>query len=240
MLTTNKRCPGSNKVVAGERCPELNWCRRTSKQRVVCAHKGLAISQQGNLFSQLNTAAAALPKGFHYQPELICEAEEQALAAALGTLPLKPCEFHGYFGNRRVQSFVLRYDFGRGGVEAADEPPAFLEALRREVAEFAGGKVEDFRQIGINEYRPGAGIGWHRDKPHFGDVVGVSLLSPAKMRFRKPDGEASLRASQILEPRSIYFLSQVWEHSIPPVTALRYSITFRTLAPGPLQLLDRG
>ena len=86
-------------------------------------------------------------------------------AAAPGALPLKPFEFQGYFGNRRVQSFGFRYDYGLGGVELAEAPPPFLEPLLSKVAEFAGHAVQGFRQIGISEYRPGSCIGWHRDKP---------------------------------------------------------------------------
>jgi alkylated DNA repair dioxygenase AlkB len=185
-----------------------------------------------------------LPPGFRYQPNLIGEAEEQDLIAALGGLPLKRFDFHGYEGNRRVVSFGLRYDYDRRGVEEAEPAPEFLENLRTKVAAFAGCAPEDFRQVGINEYRPGAGIGWHRDKPQFGDVVGVSLGAVVKMRFRRPEGKGGVkgwaRASKILEPRSVYLMSgesrRVWYHSIPPATELRYSIMFRTLA-GPLELL---
>lgn len=193
----------------------------------------LAISNQASLFPQ-SKLATPIPKGFRYQADFISEAEEHVLAKSLSHLPLNPFEFHGHLGNRRVVSFGLRYDYGRREVEQADDPPSFLDALRAKVAEFAGRAVQDFHQIGINEYRPGAGIGWHRDKPHFGDVIGVSLLSPAKMRFRKRDKKAWTRASQLLDPRSVYILTgesrEVWEHSIPPVSSLRYSITFRTLA----------
>jgi alkylated DNA repair dioxygenase AlkB len=88
--------------------------------------------------------------------------------------------------------------------------------------------------VGVNEYRAGAGIGWHKDKPQFGIVVGVSLLTPATMRFRRPHGQKWIRTSHPLLPRSIYVLSGEartdWEHSIPPLDALRYSITFRTLS----------
>jgi alkylated DNA repair dioxygenase AlkB len=182
------------------------------------------------------------PPGFRYQPELIDKVEEESLATALGSLPLKPFEFHGHVGNRRVVSFGLRYDYARRAVEVSDDPPKFLDDLRKKVADFAGRRVEEFVQVGVNEYRPGAGIGWHRDKPQFGDVVGVSILSQAKMRFRKRDGKGWIRASQALDPRSVYTLTgearEVWEHSIPPVSSLRYSLTFRTLAAGPLTLLS--
>lgn len=126
-----------------------------------------------------------LPAGFRYQPELIDRIKEEALATALGSLHLKPFEFHDHFGNRRVVSFGLRYDYARRGVEVSDDPPEFLDDLRKKVANFAGRRVEEFVRVGVNEYRPGAGIGWHRDKPQFGDVVGVSILSQAKMRFRR-------------------------------------------------------
>ena len=195
-------------------------------------NRDAAIPHQRSLFPQ--PKGPAVPDGLRYQADLINEIEERDLADALGTLPLKPFEFHGHLGNRRVVSFGLRYDYSRAAVESADEPPHFLDPLRIKIAKFAGREVQEFRQIGINEYRPGAGIGWHRDKPQFDVIVGVSLLSPVKMRFRKRDAKGWMRASQILAPRSVYILDgearKVWEHSIAPVSSLRYSITFRTLA----------
>lgn len=198
--------------------------------------------KQQSLFPPAKAASAPLfAEGLRYRPDFITEAEEQALAAALGQLPLKPFEFHGYVGNRRVLSFGLRYDYSRRGVEPAAQPPPFLDALRSRVAEFTGRAPDEFRQIGINEYRQGAGIGWHKDKPEFGDVAGISLLSDVKMRFRKSSGESWLRASHLLQARSLYILTgevrHEWEHSIAPVSSLRYSLTFRTLAPGAAKLL---
>jgi alkylated DNA repair dioxygenase AlkB len=109
-----------------------------------------------------------------------------------------------------------------------------LLTLRDKVAGFAGREAEDFRQILVSEYAPGAPIGWHRDKPQFEDVVGVSLLAPANFRLRQKTGTGWTRRSILLAPRSIYIMSDEvrhgWEHSIPEMTALRYSITFRTLA----------
>jgi alkylated DNA repair dioxygenase AlkB len=151
--------------------------------------------------------ATAPPPGFRYQAEFISEAEEKQLATALGTLPLKPFEFHGHVGNRGVVSFGLRYDYSLREVRTAEDPPAFLGNLRAKIARFTGYQVLDFKQIGINEYRSGAGIGWHRDKQEFGDVVGVSLLSSAKTRFRKRSNEGWVRRSFVLEPRSVYVLS---------------------------------
>lgn len=176
----------------------------------------------------------AMPEGFRYQTEWISEAEEASLIASLKALKLEPFKFHGHLGNRRVASFGLRYDYTRRAVEVAAKYPSFLDNLRIKVAEFAGRWVEEFRQAGVNEYRPGAGIGWHRDKPQFAMIVGVSLLSPARMRFRRRECDRWIRMSHIVEPRSAYILDgearHVWEHSIPPMEALRYSLTFRTLA----------
>ncbi len=111
--------------------------------------------------------------------------------------------------------------------------PSFLEALRRKIAERFEREVNTFRQALINEYRPGAGIGWHRDKPQFGEVVGVSLLAPCVFRFRRRAGETWDRRSLTVEPRSASLLTgpsrTIWEHSIPAVDRHRYSITFRTL-----------
>jgi alkylated DNA repair dioxygenase AlkB len=120
-------------------------------------------------------------------------------------------------------------------VEPAPEIPSILGELREKVARFARRPAQDFIQAMATEYGPGAGIGWHRDKPQFGEIVGVSLLSAARFRLRRRREDTSWqRVSQILQPRSAYLLSgavrQDWEHSIPPREQLRYSITFRTLA----------
>jgi alkylated DNA repair dioxygenase AlkB len=177
-----------------------------------------------------------MPEGFRYEEGIISEADEAALAKSLATLELKPFEFHGHLGNRRVTSFGLRYDYARRAVKVTDGFPAFVADLRNKVAKFAGRTVDGFQQGGVNEYPPGAGIGWHKDKPQFGVIVGVSLLAPATMRFRRAEGTGWIRASQRLEPRSIYILEgdarTAWEHSVPPVDALRYSLTFRTVAEG--------
>lgn len=179
-----------------------------------------------------------LPSGFRYQPEFLTALEEQTLCAWIATLDLKPFEFRGYQGLRRVQAFGVRYDYGSRKVErAADFPPALL-SLRDRAARWAGHKAEDIAMMLVSEYRPGAPIGWHRDRPQFEDVIGVSLLAPANFRLRRAqDGSADKsweRRSLTLAPRSIYLLSgevrRHWEHSIPPLEALRYSITLRTLA----------
>jgi alkylated DNA repair dioxygenase AlkB len=193
------------------------------------------MARQNTPFSEPGSERERLmPPGFRYQENVITEAEEAGLVDLLQKLDLKPFEFHGHLGNRRVVSFGLRYDYGRRTVEAASEFPSFLNELRAKVAEFAGHGVNEFRQAGVNEYRPGAGIGWHKDKAQFGIIVGVSLLAPARMRFRRAHGNGWARVSQTIAPRSIYVLSgearTEWEHSLPPLDKLRYSLTFRTLS----------
>jgi alkylated DNA repair dioxygenase AlkB len=191
--------------------------------------------KQNVLFPEMEEAPTkSEPRGFRYQDEIITEAEQTALVESLRQLDLKPFEFHGYEGNRRVVSFGLKYDYSRRSVEPAGQVPTFLNDLLIRVADFAGTDAKAFRQVGVNEYRPGAGIGWHKDKQEFGIVVGVSLLASATMRFRRAKGAAWTRVSHIVKPRSIYILDgearTQWEHSIPPLRDLRYSITFRTLS----------
>lgn len=193
--------------------------------------------RQTGLFPEVGNKPEQLtPAGFRYLENVITEAEEATLVASLQELELKPFEFQGHLANRRVISFGLRYDYSRRTVEAGSEFPPFLNELRAKAAEFAGRGVSEFRQAGVNEYRPGAGIGWHKDKAQFGIVVGVSLLAPAIMRFRRAQGRGWARLSKTIAPRSMYVLSgearTEWEHSIPPLDQLRYSITFRTLADG--------
>jgi alkylated DNA repair dioxygenase AlkB len=174
-----------------------------------------------------------LPEGFSYHPGVVTLEEEEALARELAQLPFKPFDFHGYKANRQVVSFGYRYDYDRRAVVQAAPFPPFLVSLRSKVAETFGRPADSFRQVLINEYRPGAGIGWHRDKAQFDEVVGVSLLAPCSLRFRRKAGDRWERAWLTVEPRSAYLLSgparAVWEHSIPALDRLRYSITLRTL-----------
>jgi alkylated DNA repair dioxygenase AlkB len=191
--------------------------------------------RQKALFPEMEEKAAESgPPGFSYRDEIITEDEETALVESLRRLDLRPFEFHGHLGNRRVVSFGLQYDYSRRSVEEASEMPAFLDDLLTRVADFAGQIPGAFRQVGINEYRPGAGIGWHKDKREFGIIVGVSLLATATMRFRRAHGTEWTRISHTMKPRSIYILDgdarTEWQHSIPPLDDLRYSITFRTLS----------
>jgi alkylated DNA repair dioxygenase AlkB len=194
--------------------------------------RGLASppSAQGDLFA----APIRAPEGFSYHADLLSADEEEGLAGELGQLPFEPFDFQGFLANRRVVSFGYRYDYGRRAVVEAAPFPPFLVSLRRKVAAIFDRPADAFRQVLINEYRPGAGIGWHRDKAQFDEVVAVSLLAPCTLRFRRSAGAAWDRVSLAVEPRSAYFLSGPargeWEHSIPALPRLRYSITLRTLA----------
>jgi alkylated DNA repair dioxygenase AlkB len=179
------------------------------------------------------------PPGFRYQPELVSEAEADALVARFAGLDFQPFEFRGFLGKRRVVYFGWRYDFGRARVERGEPIPAFLDEVRARAAAFAGLDPERLEHVLINEYQAGAGIGWHRDRPQFEDVVGVSLGAPGLLRFRHRRGTAWERMSLPVEPRSAYLLRgparTEWEHSLPAVDALRYSITFRSLRrPAPI------
>ena len=191
---------------------------------------------QFDLFGE--APADAMPDGFAYRPELITRAEEAALVERLAALALQPFEFQGHLGKRRVASFGWRYRFGAGGLQQAEPLPDWLTPLRDRAASFGGVEPEAFVHALVTEYEPGAGIGWHRDRPEFGDVVGVSLASPCVVRFRRRVGKGWARRSFTAEPRSAYLLTgkarEEWQHGIAAVDALRYSITFRTLrAPVP-------
>ena len=189
---------------------------------------------QTSLFHDLAASAEVTPlPGFRYRPDLIDAEEEAALAAEIAGLPFKPFEFQGYLANRRVAAFGFSYDYGRRRLERAPELPSFLAGLRLKVAAFAGRTPESFRQVLVTEYTPGAGIGWHRDKKQYGEVVGGSLLSPATFRLRRREGEGWRRITHVIQPRSAYHLAgearHVWEHSISEHRCLRYALTFRTL-----------
>lgn len=173
------------------------------------------------------------PEGFHYHPALIGPSEEDAVVARIRELPFREFEFHGYLGKRRIVSFGWHYDFSGQKLRKADDIPDFLLALRTLAAPLANLEPSEFQHVLVTEYSPGAGIGWHRDKAVFGHVVGISLLAPCVLRFRRKVGEKFERSNVPVEPRSAYVLTgparSIWQHSISRVDELRYSITFRNL-----------
>ena len=173
------------------------------------------------------------PAGFQYADGFITPAEQADLAHQIEGLPLKEFEFHGYLGKRRTLSFGWHYSFAEASLDRTNAIPEFLLKLREMAAEFAGLKPGDLPHVLLTEYSPGTPIGWHRDKGVFEDVIGISLLAACPFRLRRKTADGWERYTQTLQPRSVYLLRGVvrseWEHSIPPVESLRYSITFRSL-----------
>jgi alkylated DNA repair dioxygenase AlkB len=175
----------------------------------------------------------AAPDGFEYRDEMISRDEERALVEEIRRLDLKPFDFYGYEAKRRVASFGWRYDYGEHALRVAAEMPEFLVHLRAKAGIFAGIDPKDLVMALVSEYAPGTPIGWHRDRPQLDEIVGVSLLSACVFRFRRKVDTKWERRKMTLEPRSMYVLRgssrTEWEHSIPEVGELRYSITFRNL-----------
>jgi len=180
-----------------------------------------------------------LPSGFSYRESFITIDEELQLANEIARVEFSPFEMRGVIARRRVAFFGKSYD----AVNTATPPiPQFLEPLRDRLAGWAERDSREFAMALINEYPAGAPIGWHRDAPQYDIVAGVSLLSSCRMKFRpyvSPGARQSGAARRIathetlLERRSAYLMSGVsrnaYEHHIPAVSTLRYSITFRTL-----------
>jgi len=181
----------------------------------------------------LFAATPRYPEGFRYQPEVIDAVTEARMLEQVAALPFREFEFQGYAAKRRVISFGWQYDFSVERLHRADDMPDFLLELRESAARFAGMAPTALQHVLVMEYGPGAAIGWHRDKAVFGEVVGISLRSACTFRLRRAVGARWERVSLIAEPRSAYLLSgparSEWEHSIPAVDELRYSVTFRNL-----------
>jgi alkylated DNA repair dioxygenase AlkB len=185
--------------------------------------------------SQLNLfePASGLPDGFRYQPEVLMNREEEQLLGQLQDLPFKEFEFHGFLGKRRVVSFGWQYDSSRAKLRESGDIPAFLLPIREKAAGLADIEPQMLAHVLVTEYTPGTAIGWHKDRDLFEDVIGISLASECVFRFRRKVGSSWQRRSINLAPRSAYLLRGPartdWEHSIPGVACLRYSITFRNL-----------
>ena len=185
---------------------------------------------QPGLFASLEV----FPEGFSYEENILSPEEERTLVRAFAGLSLKTFEFQGFHGKRRVVSFGFHYDFNTHGLGSAKAIPEVMLPLRKKAAGFADVSPDMLQHVLITEYAPGAGIGWHSDRPEFGIIIGVSLVAPCHFRLRRKIAPTKWqRASLIALPRSIYLMQGTarheWQHSIPPVDNLRYSVTFRTL-----------
>lgn len=187
---------------------------------------------------ELFPAAPAYPGGLVYAPDFLDAAEERALVGAIAGLPLAEARYRQFTAHRRTVSYGSTYDFSTNRLGPAPPVPEWLWPLRARVAAWAGSAADAFVHALVTEYRPGTQLGWHRDVPDFGVVVGVSLLGAARMRFRPwPPDRATARAQGFaleLAPRSAYVLRDEvrwrWQHAISPTPTLRYSITLRTSA----------
>ena len=179
--------------------------------------------------------SAPLPEGLIYRSEFVTAEEEHALLHEMSLLEFREFSMHGVTAKRRVLHFGLLYGYETWRLTEGPPIPEYLLPLRARCAELIGVAPEDLPEALVTEYRPGAGIGWHRDAPMFGTVVGVSLGGSCRMRFQRGKGEERETTEVLLEPRSVYVLSgparTEWQHSIPATKEQRYSITLRTVRP---------
>lgn len=188
----------------------------------------------------LSLFAPDVPDGFEYRPDFVTPGEQSDLLDHIAMIEFSNFEMRGVVARRRVAFFGSSYD---DDSRPAGDIPDFLHPVRARAAAWADVAPEAFEMALINEYRPGAPIGWHRDAPQYGIIAGISLVSPCRMRFRPYIGPSTRRPPSrpaprktthevLLEPRSAYLITgasrQQFEHSIPAVAALRYSVTFRT------------
>jgi alkylated DNA repair dioxygenase AlkB len=173
------------------------------------------------------------PAGLVYRADIVDVDEEDALLAAMDAIDFHEVRMRGQVARRTVRHYGLDYDYESYRLTPSDPLPPALEPVRRRCAVLAGRESDELAQILVTRYPPGATIGWHRDAPMFGEVVGVSLGAPSRMRLQRGSGVDRVVYELVLEPRSAYVLAgearTAWQHSIPAVAELRYSITFRTL-----------
>jgi alkylated DNA repair dioxygenase AlkB len=190
------------------------------------------LSQQFSLFADQKAG----PEGLRHADNFVSTGIEQSLIREIASLPLTPFQFGQYEGKRRIASFGFSYDYTLRRLTEAAPIPDWLGDVVRTVEVF-GGPATQIQQVLCTEYGVGVGIGWHRDKPHFDRVFGLSLGSDCKLRFRRQASSKWERFALEARARSIYMMSgpsrTEWEHSISAVAEKRYSVTFRTMA-GPV------
>ena len=189
---------------------------------------------RGSLFEM-----EVLPDGFRHVEEFLDAGEEAALAERFRALEFHEVRMRGVAARRRVIQYGWKYSFESFRMTQGPDMPEYLERVRDRAADLAGKAAVELSEALVTEYSPGAAIGWHRDAPGFGLVVGISLLSSCRFRFRRGATRAWETAELLLRPRSLYVLTGAarsqWQHSIPAVSELRYSITFRTMTKAPAE-----
>ena len=176
---------------------------------------------------------ADLPPGFVYHPDVLTGEEERGVLEGVQALAFNEVKMRGQVARRRTIHFGWTYGYETWRVEPGPPIPGFLLPLRARAAAIAGVAGDALAEVLITHYPPGAGIGWHRDAPAFGAVIGVSLLGACRFRFQRGRGAARETRTLLLEPRSAYLLDGdarwQWQHAIHPGKRERYSVTFRTL-----------
>jgi DNA oxidative demethylase len=173
------------------------------------------------------------PEGLVYRPDLLTVDEEAEVLDVLASLRFDPIVMHGQPAKRTARHFGLDYDYEARTPQPGEPLPDWILPVRERAAELAGHDPAELVEVLVQRYPPGSTIGWHRDAPAFGTVVGVSLGGASRLRFQRGKGDDRRVWEVLLEPRSGYVLAgkarTSWQHSIPPTKELRYSITFRTL-----------
>ena len=150
------------------------------------------------------------PNGLSWREDFVSRDEEASLIEAIDAARLAPFRFQGWVGKRLTASFGWHYDFDRASFGPTEPLPDFLLPLRTRAAAFAGLEPEALVQALLIRYDPGAGIGWHRDRPQYGEVLGLSLGADCTMRLRRRRSCAA--QSQNREP--------FHPHGVPPRRAM--------------------
>jgi alkylated DNA repair dioxygenase AlkB len=180
-----------------------------------------------------NPINSELPDGFKYFADFITRQEETKLLEVISAIEFREFAMQGVTAKRRVAQFGWHYSFASFRLTPAEPAPSAFDDVRIRAASLAQVDPIAFSEVLVTEYKPGAGIGWHRDAPPFGIVAGLSLAGGCRMRFQTGSGAERLTAAAELAPRSLYLITgearTKWQHTIPPTKELRYSITFRTL-----------
>ena len=179
----------------------------------------------------------SLPNGFVYRPEFLTPQEEADIIGYIEDLPLSHSYLGEYVSKRRVIGFGWGYDFREHTLIPGPPLPPFLQPLQRRIGKWLDIPHTRVVEALITEYTPGSAIGWHRDNESFDAIVGISLSGWCRMRLRPLYRTKKRHPKEVLslplEPRSAYLLQKEsrwdFQHSIPSVGCLRYSITFRTL-----------
>jgi alkylated DNA repair dioxygenase AlkB len=175
--------------------------------------------------------SSAFPEGFAHLSDFLSLSEEADLINRFRELDFRAFDFHGYIAKRRIVEYGIEYDFSARRASATRPIPSFLDSYKSRAAEWAALHPDEIVEAVITEYSEGSPMGWHRDVPQFEVIIGISLKSSCRLRFKPYKAEGKI-ISATLQPRSLYVIRGIarWKymHSIPAVKELRYSMTFRT------------